>query len=157
MEGKTMCRKNIQTYWCVTLSLLALSFLAGCNKTDANRAAVRGEVKLDGRPLERGTILFSPAEGVKGTAAGTEIIAGHYQLPAKAGASLGLNRVEIRSPRKTGRTIPRPFPRNSEMMEEAVEGIASRFNSETTLSHEVKSGENTADFEVSSTPDAKKG
>jgi len=45
--------------------LIVLAFI-GCNKPDANRSVVTGEVKLDGKPLERGSILFTPIDGTKG-------------------------------------------------------------------------------------------
>lgn len=141
--------RKLRPYLWIVLSLTALSLLAACHKTDRNRATIQGEVKLDGRPVEHGTIMFAPAVGVKGMTAGAEIVGGHYQLETKTGPAIGVNRVEIRSPRKTGKMIPKPFPYNKEMMEEAVEGVAPRFHSETTLQFDVKPGENKADFAVS--------
>jgi hypothetical protein len=43
-----------------------------------------------------------------------------------------------------------PFPANNKMTEETIEAVAPRYNTESTLKYEVKPGENTADFEVSS-------
>ena len=46
--------------------------------------------------------------------------------------------------------IPKPFPSRGKMTEEQVEAVPPRFNSASTLKFEVKPGDNTADFEVSS-------
>ena len=60
---------------------------------------------------------------------------------------IGWHRVEICVPSKTGKMIRKPFPSRG-TMEEEVEAVASRFNSEFTLKVEIKPGENAADFEV---------
>jgi hypothetical protein len=120
----------------------------GCS-SDKSRGAVSGQVKLDGKPIERGSILLSPMEGVKGEPASGEIAAGRYQLSGKAAPAVGWNRVDIHALRKTGRTVPKPLPMHG-TMEEEVEAVAPRFNAESTLKVEIKPGENTADFEVGS-------
>jgi hypothetical protein len=122
----------------------------GCGKGDANRGAIAGQVKLDGQPLEQGSILFMPMEGVKGSIADGEIVNGRFQLLGKNGPAVGWNRVEIRALRKTGKLVPKPFPARGKMVEEQVEAIPPRFNSASTLKVEVKPGENTADFAVES-------
>lgn len=121
----------------------------GCSKDGANNGAIQGEVKLDGKPLEQGTIRFLPAQGVKGAIAATEIVKGKYQFTGKAGPAVGMNRVEINGVRKTGRVIKKVFPQHG-TTEETVEAIAPRFNSKSTLTFEIKPGDNTADFEVTS-------
>ena len=132
-------------------SFVALSILAsGCGKVDANRAAITGEVALDGQILQQGSIVFTPTDGTKGTTAGGTIANGRYQLTSNAGPSVGWNRVEIRALRKTGKQIPAPFPARNKMTEEQVEAIPSQFNTESKLKVEVQRGENTADFKVTS-------
>lgn len=130
---------------------LLLSLLtAGCGKGVAGRGAIQGDVKLDGKPLEQGSILFTPTEGTKGVVTGGEIKNGHFQLAGKDGPAAGWNRVEIRAVRKTGKMVQKPLAPQGEMVEEYAEAVAPKFNSSSTLKIEVKPGENKADFEVTS-------
>lgn len=132
--------------------LVALSFIvlcAGCGGRHDNRATIHGEVKLDGQPVEQGSIQFVPVQGVDGSIAGGRIVNGRYELIGKAGPAVGVNRVEVRSSRRTGKMIEMPRPWSG-TVEETVEAASPRFNSESTLKFEVKPGDNTADFEVTS-------
>ncbi|MDR2761234.1 MAG: hypothetical protein LBB88_01380 [Planctomycetaceae bacterium] len=68
-------------------TLLLLPILTGCsNHNPQGRIPVHGEVSFDGKPLEKGEILFTSVEGVTPkVAAGTQIKNGKYSLPAKQG------------------------------------------------------------------------
>jgi hypothetical protein len=132
----------------LTLLLTILVTLPGCGNKHANRGDVMGEVKLDGKPIEQGSILFTPIDGAQGVAVGGPIHNGRYRLSGEKGPSLGWNRVEIRAPRKTGQKVPRGLGATGEMVEEEVEAVATRFNAQSTLKVEVKLGENTANFDV---------
>jgi hypothetical protein len=137
-----------------TLFVFWLTFLAlgaGCGR-DASRGALGGQVTLDGRPLEDGSILLTPMEGTRGVVVGGPIERGRYRLAGDASPAVGWNRVEIRAMRKTGHMVPKPFsPRGStETIEQRVEAAPPRFNSASTLKVDVKPGENVADFAVSS-------
>ena len=134
----------------LSLVIVLLPLSIGCGKTESNRGSVSGEVKLDGKPLEKGSILFTPIEGTKGTVAGGEIKDGKYQLAGEKGPAQGKNSVSIRAVRKTGKMVQKPMAPRGEMTEEMAEAIAPRFNSSTTLSIEVKPGANTKDFDVQS-------
>jgi hypothetical protein len=134
----------------VFLGLMVLALSIGCNKTDSTRGSLSGEVKLDGKPLEQGSIMLTPIEGTKGVVTGGEIAGGRYQLSGKSAAAVGVNRVEIRAVRKSGKMVQKPFAPKGEMVEESVEAVAPKYNSESTLKAQVKPGENTASFEVTS-------
>jgi hypothetical protein len=123
---------------------------SGCNRTSLNRSSIAGAVKLDGKPLERGSILFTPTDGTKGTVAGGEIKNGRYCLDDQRGPSVGQNRVEIRAQRNSGNMVPKPMGAAGEVEPEFVEAIDPRFNSESTLTIEITPGKNTADFNVAS-------
>jgi hypothetical protein len=127
-----------------------LLFACGCGRSGANRGAVSGTVKLDGKPVEQGSILFTPIEGARGSVAGGEIENGRYQLSAKKGPAIGWNRVEIQAMRKTGKMVRKAFGRPGEMVPEQVSAIPPRFNTKSKLKAEIKPGDNTADFDVSS-------
>jgi hypothetical protein len=136
----------------LTLAILpaALLLLAGCGGGDVNRGEISGAVKLDGKPLEQGSILFKPTDGASGSATGGTIENGRYQCSGATGPAIGWNRVEIRAMRKTGKKIPKPFAPQGQTIDEQIEAIPPKFNSQSSLKVEVKRGENTADFEVSS-------
>lgn len=139
-----MIRTPMSTVLLVCISV----FTTGCGKGDANRAPIRGEVKLNGQLLEKGSILFVPIDGAKGSVAGGTIENGRYELSLATGAAIGSNRVEIRSSRNTGKSI-QYAPGTSPSME-VVQMVAPRFNAESTLKVEVKLDQNTADFDVTS-------
>lgn len=123
---------------------------AGCGGGGPDRGAVRGEVKLDGQPLEQGSILFVPGENTKGVVTGGQIEKGRYRLSGDDGPAVGWNRVEIRAVKKTGKMVPKPLSPPGQMVEQEVEAIPARFNSASTLKVEIKAGENTYDFQVES-------
>jgi hypothetical protein len=126
----------------------ALLVTPGCSRQDANRAAIRGEVKLDGELLDKGAILFVPIDGAKGAVTGGPIENGQYRISGDVGAAVGWNRVEIRSSRTTGKTIQ--YAPGTSPSVEVIQRVAPRFNANSTLKTEVKTEENTADFDVAS-------
>jgi hypothetical protein len=133
------------------LVLWVIPLIVGCNShRGAERGAISGTVKLDGAPIEQGSILFTPIEGTRGSVAGGEIVNGRYQLTLKKGPAVGWNRVEVRALRKTGKMVPKAFGRPGEMVPERAEAVPPKFNTKSKLKVEIKPGENTADFDVSS-------
>jgi len=124
--------------------MLALLGLCGCGGADksGHRAAVKGTVTLDGKPLARGAIKFSPLEGTSGVVTGTPIEDGHFDLPEEIGAAVGWNRVEITAMKKTGKMVPDPFSPGTKV-EMETSAVAARFNTDSTLKLEVKPGVNT--------------
>ena len=138
-------------FWpCLGLLLVSLMVAPGCGKGGINRNAISGAVRCDGQPLDKGAILFSPIKGTKAPVTGGAIENGRYQLPRAIGPMEGWYRIEIHTTRKTGKKVAAPFaqPGKETMIDEYGEGIAARFNSESTLEVEVKPGDNTADFDV---------
>jgi hypothetical protein len=131
---------------------MMLILIAGCGGGSAGRGAIRGAVKLDGKPLAKGSILFEPIQGTRGTVIGGPIEQGRYQFSAAVGPAIGWNRVEIRAMRYTGKMIPKPLAPPGQMIPQQVEAIPPRFNSESVLKVEIKPGDNTADFDVTSSP-----
>jgi hypothetical protein len=156
MRAKSTIRVDRLRPWLVPTCLtVALLLVAGCGKEGATRGAVSGKVTLDGKPLADGSILFTPVKGTRGTATGGQILNGQYELAESAGPAVGKNRVEIRATRKTGKMVQKPFAPLGQTVEEAVEAVAPKFNSDSTLEVEIKSGDNTADFKVTSAPASK--
>ncbi len=130
--------------------LLGLAIAAGCHRDGLNRAEVHGNVTLDGKPVEQGSIHFVPIQGTPGPAVGGEIRNGQYRLAGDKGPMVGWNRVEVHASQKTGRRIPKGRGLNGETVDEMVEGVAAKYNTGSTLKVEIRSGDNTADFAVES-------
>jgi hypothetical protein len=103
------------------------------------RGSVRGEVTLDGRPLESGSIRFIPAETRGGPTAGGDILDGSYQIPRAKGPAVGRYRVEVNAPHKTGRQIisptaaQKPGARSKAPVPSTAEGNTSAESSEPNL------------------------
>jgi hypothetical protein len=125
--------------------LLVLSL--GCGqRAGPPRAAVTGTVTLDGVDIAEGSIALYPLGDVKGSGAGGSIKDGHYSLGADRGPSIGRNRVEIHAAKKSGRKVQAPLADPGVMTDEMIEAVPARYNSDSTLECDVKSGDNILDF-----------
>jgi hypothetical protein len=121
----------------------------GCGNRDGlNRAAVAGKATLDGAPIAAGSITFCPTRDTKGPTTGGSIEDGQYAIPAAKGPIVGRNRVEIHATRKTGRKVQAPMSERGVLTDEIVEAVPARYNSNSTLEHEIKPGDNTLDFNL---------
>jgi hypothetical protein len=106
---------------------------------------------LDGVNIAEGNIVFFPAGDNKGPAAGGTIKGGQYSITAAQGPVVGCNRVEIRASRKSGRKMQMPLADPGVMTDELVEAVPSRYNSQSTLECEMKPGNNSLDFTLTTT------
>lgn len=127
----------------------AVLLLVGCDRGGLERATVFGNVTLNGAPVESGTIAFYPAEGTLGPSSGGVIEAGRYRVKSAKGVVVGKSRVEISSLQMSGRMVPDPIIAGV-MMEEYVEAIPEKYNTESTLVREIESGKNEIDFNLNS-------
>lgn len=93
------------------LSVLCLVLL-GCGEA---RVVVSGTVTVDGKPVDEGSINFSPLDG-QGPSTGGKIENGKYELKGDAAATPGKKRVSITGALKTGRRIPAGQPLPPETM-----------------------------------------
>jgi hypothetical protein len=124
-------------------SLVLTVLLAGGCGASSSGYPVIGTVTWKGQPLDQGSIQFLP-EGDKGAMVGAEIRAGHYALPDPPGLALGTYRVRINS-RSGVNASAAPDANLSDPS--SKERIATKYNDETILKKEVKSGQsNTFDF-----------
>ncbi len=150
-----------RTAWAVSLVVVmgfGLLLCSGCGGgveyEGDERAAVSGTVTLDGNPLPFGTITLVPVG--QGRRASGVIDEGNYSIPEEQGPNLGEYKVEI---------LGFPKPAEGEGEDEEEEGgdddeegggaledntmVGSEYNTETTLTATIVSGENTHNFEVS--------
>jgi hypothetical protein len=116
--------------------------LVGCGK--AKFGNVTGQVTLDGKPLPFIALRFED-EGGSATIAKTDK-EGHYVLQYtvhQIGAPVGKHKV----------TIFTPPPETDGTGERAkVELVPTKYNTNSTLTMEVKPGSQTINFELTSTP-----
>lgn len=128
------------------LWLLAALLLAGfgCNGGGAVKVNIHGKVTLDGEAVPAGAVNFEPTDGKSPTAGGI-IKDGEYtaQVP------LGSLRVRILSPKVVGQRSAFNAP-NSPKQDIIKERIPSQYNTNTTLTVEIKSDTREVDFALKS-------
>jgi hypothetical protein len=108
--------------------LLTIAFVVGCGGGGPKTSKVKGQVTLDGAPLEEGNIVFIPTDG-KGVTSGGKITKGEYT----ADVPYGEKRIEIRARKVVGTKPAYEGVADSPMQEIAVELIPLRYNSESVL------------------------
>jgi len=136
------------------LSLVMILAFAGCGGGDGlDRQPITGQVVFDGQPLKEGEILFFPtsATGKDAVATGAHISGGSYSITRENGPIPGNYKVQITA--AGGAQAP---PANADAMPgtgpiHAKELIPAKYNVQSTLTADVKSGEtNKFDFTLSS-------
>ena len=125
------------------VSLLALTPLAlGCSKQDLDRGQVTGMVEVDGQPAAEGVITFIPVDGNSSKSEG-DIVNGRYTVNAHVGSSkVSINVLKLVGQRKTYNTPDSP---TTPVKEEA---LSPQYNEQTTLTYDVKPGENEQNFSL---------
>jgi hypothetical protein len=123
------------TRWMKVVLTLLLVVWSGCSGSGQQQVApVHGRVKLDGQPLPFTSVVFSgPGKSPSG---GTTDENGNYELIYKRdvkGAPIGTNRVSIL---QDTQRVPGP------------QRVPARYNQNSELQREVKSGDNVFDFDL---------
>jgi hypothetical protein len=142
----------------VLFLFVQLPVLSGCGSNRPTIARVHGRIIYQGKPVTVGQIMFYPETGRP--AIGTIGPDGAYKLTTFPntpgdGALLGKHRVTVESTRLTGgvkansleeelRAPPSSIPRIEWLVPEKFSQLGT-----TTLTAEVKPGENTIDFDLS--------
>lgn len=131
--------------------LTILAICCGCGRGNGPiRVAVAGDVAVDGTPIAEGSILFIPAPGTKGPVAGASITGGRYSIAAAKGPCVGPYRVEIHGSQKTGRRVKVAGPQGpaSSIVDEIIEIVPAKYNTQSTLVADLKAGKNRLDFAI---------
>jgi hypothetical protein len=118
------------------------ALLVGCANNQT--AEVTGTVTVDGRPAEKGSITFLPADGMSATS-GDTIEGGKYTAK---NVPVGTMRVEIRVPKVTGRKKLYDT-KDSAFRETFSESLPKKYNSATELRFDVEPGENEKNWALS--------
>tara|TARA_R110002111_G_scaffold227346_2_gene288956 strand:+ start:92927 stop:93448 length:522 start_codon:yes stop_codon:yes gene_type:complete len=147
---KLACLKSFQ--FTITASFLTV-YLSGCSQSASDgpeRAAVSGQVKFKGSPVEVGTITFAPASPNVGPSTGAKISGGTYSIPIDSGPVIGTNRVEITAYQKTGKKIEAGTPNPpGTMVDELKSIIPKEYNQKSTLTAQIEGGDNkNIDFDL---------
>ena len=82
---------------CRALLAIGLLSLLGCGPRN-DRLAISGTVKLNGSPLDGGSIAFTSLGGEKMLASGAVVQNGQYIIPQEKGLRPGTYHVEINAP-----------------------------------------------------------
>ena len=125
------------------LSLFCLGLAATLLVMSGCGGKPRGAVA--GQPVDGGTITFMPQGERQREPGWGEITAGEYSIPASKGPAVGVSRVEIHWPRKTGKKA-----RYDPKIDEMREAIPNRYNRDSELKADVKPGNNPFDFALRS-------
>src|SRR4051794_20308380 len=100
MRCSIVARKGGRWFRALTVALLIPGglTLAGCSSGDGlDRQPVAGSVTLDGAPLPKGTIRFTPTSNEAGTDTSAEISGGKYAFTKQTGPVAGNYSVSISS------------------------------------------------------------
>ena len=120
----------------------------GCGSGDVPRGAASGKVTLDGEPILKGTIMFLPTGENSGGSATAEIVEGKYVIPRKLGPAIGQHRVEVIAVRNNGKKeAGSPYPPGT-MVDDIEQYVPPKFNHQSELKADVKSGDNTLSFDL---------
>ena len=133
----------------IALILLGMFLAAALGCGDSDRAAISGQVTLDGEPVDGGVIILIPGDGNGQSAGWGEITEGRYSIPSKRGPIAGTQKVDIRWNRKTGRKI-KAVPPAQGMVDEVANIIPARYNTKSELEVDLGTGNNQMDFELES-------
>ncbi|MDR3634527.1 MAG: hypothetical protein P4L84_12040 [Isosphaeraceae bacterium] len=122
---------------------------AGCTsgENELPRQAVSGKVTLDGAPLAKGQIVFSPTAAASVTRTGGPIVDGSYHLAKSEGPVPGPYTVII----SAGSTIEGDPDDPAKKVTPTPDPVPAKYNARTTLHVEVKGdGSNVLDFPLTS-------
>jgi hypothetical protein len=130
------------TMRCLLLMAVSSLGIAGCSSSSADMpelAPVSGVVTLDGKPMSNVSVVFESENGQIAT--GHTDAEGHYELlfrDGEKGAEIGKNTVRIET------VLDAPPPPGYR------DPIPAKYNKASQLTVEVKPGDNTHDFALTS-------
>ena len=132
---------------------------AGCGGSPTydgpERAAVIGKVTFSGQPVETGMITFIPEDSSARTVSAA-IGGGGYLLSEGHGPNLGAYKVSISATKQLGDTASAEVYVQDEgdgsgrkrRIKKPEELLPAKYNTETELKADIKSGSNTFDFDL---------
>ena len=134
-----LCQRNVV----VLLALVVPTMLLGCS--DSKRQGIEGTVTFNGEKVENGSIHFVPINGTKGPDGGATIENGHFSIPKEGGVFVGTFKVTIEARKKTGK---KTRDVEGHICDEEIDYIPAKYNEQSTLTQEIKSGSNNLTFDL---------
>lgn len=122
--------------------ILASAVLVCCHGCGGSSCTVSGTVRIDGKPAEKGVIVFAAAEGESASHQGN-IVAGSYEVTTTVGKKL----VQISVPKIVGKRKEYNGP-DAPYVEITQESLPPRFNSASQLTLMVGSGSLAKDWDL---------
>jgi hypothetical protein len=128
----------------VPILLVVLSGLFSASGCGPATATVSGEVTVDGKPLDRGLIVFSPADS-NGEPARARIQNGKYEVRMVAGKKF----VQLSAPVVIDRKKESDAP-DARLVEITEESLPERYTTGTALSFDAMPGQTVKNWAVES-------
>jgi hypothetical protein len=136
--------RHVRFGFAATVLVFSVTVLTGCGG-----ARLEGKVTFNGEPVDGGTISLIPEGGGPGQRnVPGQINDGKYSLGASRSIESGTYRVEIYWHKKTGKQIPSSDPPNK--VDETIQVIPKKYNTESKTTIEITSGTITKDFDLTS-------
>jgi hypothetical protein len=134
-----------QQLQCAAILIMTIAAtISGCSKGPAMTTVV-GTVTIDGKPLEKGSIAFEPADG-QGPTTGATIEGGRYAAKALPGQKM----VRITGFEIVGKRPAYPGRPDSPMRDIVKDVVPEKYNSNSDLTLTVESSDTTGDFNLKS-------
>src|SRR5262245_12349740 len=110
--------------WVAVLIVSSVPLLFSSCNGDLGRYPVKGEVRFDGGPVDKGAIVFRPV-GSNAVKTGERIVDGRYEIPAEKGPPLGKHKVLLYWEKKTGKTFA--DRETGEVFDKRAEGLPKEY------------------------------
>jgi hypothetical protein len=112
---------------------------------------VWGDVTYDGKPLDDGSIVFTPIDGTPGSSTGGPIKGGKYDVPARGGlVAGGKYKVEVAALRPVGKPLPNIMDPGGPPLQPSENYIPLKYNTRSTLTATISdvSSKNEISFQL---------
>lgn len=133
--------------WTILASCLVCGLLSGCGSSGPKLAKVTGKVTVDGKPVPRADISFTPNEPGGSPSLGKTDKDGNYHLAftqEKDGALIGMHTVSIASKKIS----PDEMPDDGSVVDSKFVAIPKKYQAKGALTAEVKNTSNVIDFKL---------
>src|SRR5262245_37760777 len=128
--------------WALALATVALVVIEGCSQGPVT-GTITGEVTLDGKPLEKGHLEFTPLDG-QGQTGGIMIADGKFSGPVP----VAMMRVQIHG-QKVVKGTYQAYP-GAPLEDGVVELLPARYHSKSDITLDVKRGNQTVSYKLES-------
>ena len=125
------------------VAAVVLAAAGGCGPA---ACTISGAVLADGKPLEKGVIMFAPADG-QGEPATADVTGGRYEVRTTPGRK----RVQLSAPVVTGRRKLSNAP-DAQTVDITEESLPAKYNAVSELTFDAAAGGNSKDWAVESIP-----